>query len=1043
MRKVSEFAVGASVGSKDDPGRRGTIIAGPRNRSDGNVYRIKWSDGSSGWTPEYAIESVDISGEDAFELLQRGRFGRLSDLRRNLTFIQLSGRLANVVYSMDATNTDFLAYQYKPVLNFLDSPSNAILIADEVGLGKTIEAGLIWTELRARDDACRRLVVVCPAMLRDKWSLELEGKFGIDPRQLDATQLISELKRDKNEIRDGQGIICSLQGLRPPSGWRDRERSDSRTKLAHLLGELADSEPVIDLLIIDEAHYLRNPETQTSALGSLLREVSSNIVLLSATPINNRQEDLFQLLRLVDPDSFASPDQFPQVISANEPLILARDLALDPDSEGSQILTQLQNAKKHPLLANSQQLRDLLSQDFSFEYLEETSNRIKLADRIERVNLLRHSVSRTRKVEVNEWKVERDARSHFVELQPDGVERGFYEKVTSAVRNYAKLKDVSDGFLLSPPQRQMSSCMYAAARSWSDRTRITDDASTLLYEDLGIDDHVSPSEAGPLIEFIARSALPGLDIEALREYDTKFDRFWQIVESYFDSYPDEKIIVFSYFKATLGYLEERLSSRGVTTRVLHGDVAENKQTVIEDFRSSPDSRVLLTSEVASEGVDLQFCSLIINYDLPWNPMKIEQRIGRIDRIGQRSEKVLIHNLGYADSIDERIYDLLLEKLNIFNRAIGGMEVVLGELINKLTSDLMRLDLSREEEESRINQALIAIENVRQQETELEEKASHLIAHGGQILERVRAAHEFRRWISGEDLKAYVKDYFDRHLTGFTFLEDDRDPSIVSIELPTQFASQLDDFIRRKNLHGRSRLASGDTIRCRFNNRVERLSSKVETISQFHPLVRFISDSLRNSPEDICPLVAVSVSVSELPHVSEGIYAFACKKWTFTGLRTEEELRTRAISLGVHASPLDVDRSWDLVNSARLNGVDWFSVRNDVPAELLESAIDKCDILLDRDYEIAKAERTNENADRVNFQKTSAIRHRDRLIGSLNEVLERYRLEDEHHRMIPATEGRINSNRKRFDRRLEELQNKGRMTPANSEVCYGVIKATAS
>ena len=119
---------------------------------------------------------------DAFDLLERGRFGRISDLRRNLTFIQLSGRLANVVYSMDATNTDFLAYQYKPVLNFLDSPSNGILIADEVGLGKTIEAGLIWTELRARDDACRRLVVVCPAMLRDKWSLELEGKFGIDPK---------------------------------------------------------------------------------------------------------------------------------------------------------------------------------------------------------------------------------------------------------------------------------------------------------------------------------------------------------------------------------------------------------------------------------------------------------------------------------------------------------------------------------------------------------------------------------------------------------------------------------------------------------------------------------------------------------------------------------------------------------------------------------------------------------------------------------------------------------------------------------------------
>ncbi|MCY4093967.1 MAG: SNF2-related protein [Gammaproteobacteria bacterium] len=1040
---MSKFAVGVSVRSKDDPGRRGTITAGPRSRSDGRVYRIQWNDASYGWTPEYAFECVDESSDDAFELLQRGRFGRISDLRRNLTFIQLSGRLANVVYSMDATNTDFLAYQYKPVLNFLDSPSNGILIADEVGLGKTIEAGLIWTELRARDDACRRLVVVCPAMLRDKWSLELEGKFGIDPRQVDAAQLTNELKRDRSEIRDGQGFICSLQGLRPPSGWRTRERSDSRTRLARLLEELAVNEPVIDLLIIDEAHYLRNPETQTAALGTLLREVSSNIVLLSATPINNRQEDLFQLLRLVDPDSFESPDQFPQVISANEPLIAARDLALDPDSEGSQILTQLQKAKNHPLLANSQQLRDILSQDLSFRYLEETSNRIKLADRIERVNLLRHSVSRTRKVEVNEWKVERDAKSHFVELDPDGIERQFYDKVTRAVRSYALLKDVGDGFLLSPPQRQMSSCMYAAARSWSDRTRTLDDASKLLYEDLGADDYLDQSKAGPLIEFIAESALPGLDIEALREHDTKFDRFRQIVESYLDSYPDEKIIVFSYFKATLGYLEERLSTQGISTRILHGDVAENKQTVIEDFQNSHDARILLTSEIASEGVDLQFCSLIVNYDLPWNPMKIEQRIGRIDRIGQKSDKVLIHNLGYADSIDERIYELLLEKLNIFNRAIGGMEVVLGELINKLTSDLMRLDLSREEEESRIDRARVGIENIQRQETELEEKASHLVAHGGQILERVRAAHEFRRWISGEDLKAYVKDYLDRHLTGFTFLEDDRDPSIVSIEFPAEFASQLEDFMRRKNLHGKSRLSSGETTRCKFNNRVERLSSKVETISQFHPLVRFISESLRNRPEDICPLVAVSVSVSTLPDVSEGVYAFACKKWSFAGLRTEEELCARAISLESHAFALDTDESWDLVNAARLNGVDWFSVSNDVPIDLLEDAIDRCDILLDQDYETAKKERTNENADRVNFQKISATRHRDRLLGSLNEVLERYRLENEHHRMIPATEGRISSIERKFDRRLVELQNKGRMTPASSEVCYGVIKATTA
>lgn len=145
----------ANVRLKDDPGRRGQTAGEPRERSDGLVYKVVWSDGLTSWTPEYELEFLDDSDDDWLSLLRKKIFGRHTDLRRNLTFIQMSGRLADLIYSMDTTQTDFLAFQYKPVLTFLESPSNAILIADEVGLGKTIEAGLIWTELRARYDARR------------------------------------------------------------------------------------------------------------------------------------------------------------------------------------------------------------------------------------------------------------------------------------------------------------------------------------------------------------------------------------------------------------------------------------------------------------------------------------------------------------------------------------------------------------------------------------------------------------------------------------------------------------------------------------------------------------------------------------------------------------------------------------------------------------------------------------------------------------------------------------------------------------------------
>ena len=1027
------------VVSVDDPGRRGRILGKPRQRTDGLVFRVRWDDGTTSWTPDYALEQlVDDADEDVFDLLKKKRFGRLNDLRRNLTFIQLSGRLANVVYSMDTTNTEFLPYQYKPVLTFLESPCNGLLIADEVGLGKTIEAGLIWTELRARYDA-RRLVVVCPAMLRDKWCLELGNRFGVNATQLDASELAKELKRGKHEIPDGKGYVCSIQGLRPPPDWRDTDKRYGRAGLARVLDELTESEPVIDLLVIDEAHYLRNPETQSAALGRMLRDVSEHVVLLSATPVNNQADDLYQLLRLVDPDSFNVRDQFPQVLSANEPLIRARNLVLDPASTGDQIRRQLMAAQAHPLLKGNRQLRGVLEEPMDTAFLSDNANRVALANRVERINLLRHTICRTRKVEVHEWKVVREANSDFVEVDADGPEWEFYVKVTDAIRRYASAKEISDGFLLSLPQRQISSCMYAAASSWADRSSLWDAASQ-VYEDQGGIESPRQKDVRPLIRHIAREVLPGFDIESLKRHDSKFERFREVVTRYLTEHPSEKIIVFSYFKPTLNYLDDRLSAAGITCQTLHGDITENKQDAIHRFRDTRGTRVLLTSEVASEGVDLQFCSFVVNYDLPWNPMKIEQRIGRIDRIGQRAERVLIWNMGYANTIDERIYTRLLEKLNIFERALGGMEVVLGARIRELAGELLSLELTPEQEEERIEQAYLATEYVKRQQDELEANAAHLIAHGGYILERVQAAHDFKRRITDDDLKAYVKDYLDRYATGFDFREDDRNPLSVTIRLPAKLVTRVQDFVRRARLYGQTRLATGDSVDCRFVNNVDRRVQGVEIVSQFHPLVRFISHDLKERSEGYYPLVAVTVPRSAANHLERGDFAFSVKRWTFTGLRTDEQLQARAIPLVNGSHLLDVDKSWDLVNAAKVSGGDWLSAGNDVAADRLEAAFDRCDVQLLDDYEFAKRDRINENGDRVSLQLITATRHRDRLLATQRRLLARYRFE-ERQPLVRMTDGRIRAIERRFELQLERLRQKGTMASSEANVCYGVVKVT--
>ena len=1038
LTQLDNSKQGCSIKFKDDPGKKGQLTGKYRTRSDGKVYHVHWDDGSTSWIPEYHFECAEDPGEDVYSLLEKGQFGRPGDLRRNLTSIYLSGRLADMVYSMDTTNTEFYPYQYKPVLTFLESPSNGILIADEVGLGKTIEAGLIWTELRARFNA-RRLLVVCPAMLREKWRDELRTKFGVHADMLSASELCKELGRKKYEIPEGKGYVCSLQGLRPPANWQSPDNRKESAKLARELDELKKIEPVIDLLVIDEAHYLRNPETQSAKLGELLREVSEHVVLLSATPVNTKERDLYSLLKLVDADSFSDERIFSFVLEANESLHKAREWALDHSKEGTDIKQELQKAADHWLLTGNKQLEGLLQQAFDSTYLAERANRVNLANRIERINLLFHTVNRTRKMEVQELKVVRRPKSAFVNLDKHGVEWDFYQRVTRSIRHYAQQRGISDGFLLASPQRQVSSCMYAAAKSWSEHTRDIWPES-LLYEDLGVDD-LETLDISPLIEHIVDEVMPYVDISSLRNTDTKYHDFSKIVRDYLKGERDEKIIVFSYFKGTLHYLSERLEEEGVSSLILHGGISEAKQDVIDRFKSSSTLQVLLTSEVASEGVDLQFSRVVINYDLPWNPMKIEQRIGRIDRIGQKADSIEICNLGYADTIDQRIYERLLERLKIFERSLGGMEAILGDKIKELTSDLLSKPLSNEEQEERIEKTSMAIEIIRNHQEELEANAAHLIAHGGYILERVKTAYEFKHQITEHDLELYVKDYLDRYCPRHEFIKLESS-EVVKIRLPAKTAALFFDYIIKNHLHGQSRLAGGDVVNCHFKNKVETPNQKNEIISQFHPFIRFISSQLREMGESFYPLIAVKLdhklllNLQSLVELKPGTYAILARRWKFSGLKEEEYLRVRAMRIGSDEM-LDREQSWELINLARLNGFDWLSAGNEVDVNGVSRAFGECEKRLDEDYKLSKIEHENENADRLAFQLQSAEKHKERLLTNYRRLLERYR-EEGNKRLIPPTQGKIKSIEQKFDVRIEGFKLKENMTSDHSDVVYGAL-----
>lgn len=1029
------FPPGSEIRIKTDPGRRGTVTnADPRPQADYLKYRIQFPEGKV-WVPEHELELVDSDQTDPIALIKNGRYGRPEDLRRSLTHIQLSGRLANLVYSMDATNTDFYAYQYKPVLSLLESPTNGLLIADEVGLGKTIEAGLIWTELRARFDA-RRLLIICPAMLREKWQSELSRRFGVDAEICDARELLKVLKTEKQRTPERKGYICSLQGIRPTKVWPDTEEKSEtpQAELAAYLEAMELEEDLIDLTVIDEAHYLRNPESQTARLGALIGGVSDHLILLSATPINLRSEDLFHLLKLIDPDTFSDSKMFPQVLAANEPIQAAHRHALDARSTAKDIQHALHAAKEHDVLKGSSQLRRLVDSNIETQASDE-AGRIELADQISRINLLSNVVTRTRRAEVTELRVLREAVPQFIELDEEGPEQHFYDLVTKEILNYAASRGIGTGFLLATPQRQVSSSMYAAAKSWQINKELD---QTEVYEDLGLiakDGDVKEETSSPLIEHLRQTVLPYIDHNELRRRDTKYQKLVQVLSNFFEQHPDEKVVLFTYFRGTVDYLEERLAEDGISSMTLKGGQAQDKQKTIDSFEGKADTRVLVSTEVASEGVDLQFSRFLINYDLPWNPMRVEQRIGRLDRIGQKADKIQIWNLFHKNTIDERIYTRLMDRIGVFERALGGMEAVLGDKISELTADLLARPLTPQQQEKRIKQTALAVERIRKDQDELEKQASHLIAHSSYILRQVQAAHDFKRRITSEDLVNYVKDYLERFCIGHVFQATGNDSLSFEIKLPPSATARLETFLRTNALIGQTRLATGEKVSCIFKNKVRLLGEKKEVISQFHPFVRFIASEITASEEQFYPLSALVIPRRNL-EIEKGHYVFVVDRWSFEGLKTEEVLKISAVRLK-DLSPLDLQVSWELVNAGRMQGEPWNSVASDLSSHPVLDAVDKAELVLDEAYQQETIRRASENEDRVSFQKLSAKRGRDRVLQTNQRILENHKAAG-RLKMIAPTEGKIKKAHERFDHRIAQIEQRSKLTHSRTQTCMGAI-----
>lgn len=988
------------------------------------------------WIPVNQLEPVPTQ-ETPLDLLKIRKFGMSSDLRRTITHVRLTGKLADVIYSMEATNTDFYAYQFKPVLKMLLSPSNSLLIADEVGLGKTIEAGLIWTELSCRFDM-RRLLVICPAVLREKWQDELERRIGVKADIVDATELHKRLKRPDSAER-GFALIASLQGLRPNRGWDNEDKKGHKvasSRLAQFLQEHENEESLVDLLIIDEAHYLRNPETKTNQLGHLFRSVSDYVCFLSATPVHNKNKDLFAVLNILDSDTFRHQDDFEAILKANAPLVRARDIALSQTPDFDEMKLLIETAQMHPLLTGNRQL------SFLQAFLEKADmslheNRSHVAYRLETVNLLGHTVTRTRKREVKEWSVVREPIDEAITMNP--IESDFYTAVTDIVHEYSLDRDINAPFLLATPQRLITSCMPAALHSWQKRTMELDPFQD-PSEEKG-NEH--SNKMGPLTERLSSLSHDLASVKTLTANDSKYRRLVEILTDYFKEHSNEKVVLFTSFRATIAYLSDRLTKDGITSISLMGGGKISKDEIIKQFAMPDGPQVLLSSEVGGEGVDLQFCRVIVNYDMPWNPMRVEQRIGRIDRLGQKAPKITIWNLYYEETIDARIYQRLYKKLDLCRHSLGDFEAILGDQIRVLTIDLLRGDLSPKQQEERIEQTALALENLRKEEERLEQGASQLLAYGDYILNQIKAARDLHRWISDNDIKSYVLDYVRQNYPGGHIQATNQEEDEYEFGLTNQAKIALEEFIKKKKLTKDTNFirATSTPVICKFQNKVSgALKERAEIISQFHPLVRFVSSQIEEGNQKLRPAVAVQIPQSELAgsHTS-GTYVISGALWSVSGVQSSERLVFLGKKISSSRKILTELESEQLIVCAAMEGKDWLEARTSLDVEkAYEIANDLLFSTLRNNFDEYVAEITAQNEDRVDVQERTLRQHLETQRYKLNVIRQNHAFMNRTS-LVKATEGRIKKLEDRIEKKLLEIEKLRAITYRYEEICVAVIK----
>lgn len=814
----------------------------------------------------------------------------IDTFQSNITAYEINNPSAGNLYSLNAARIDFVPYQFRPALKLIKSDEPKILIADSVGVGKTIEAGLIIKELEARNEL-DNILIICPKPLvsERKWEFEMK-RFDEDFIPLNGTEL-RQILSDTN--RDGEWPSRHNKVIVPYSILDSRVYEGEERKRGKSYGLLdLDPPPHFDLVIIDEAHHIRNGslEKEKAYAYKCVRyfcEHADAVVMLTATPLQTSDSDLFTLLNLLRPDVIMDEDVFRMMSRPNEFVYRASHIVRgSKDRWQGAAANELRNITTtqwgENVIAKNPVYLDILNRLENEMVTRE--DRVKLVSDIESLHSFNTMLNRTRRRDIQDFCIR---RSYTVETSFTPVQYQLHnELLRFEFEALLKLHDVrSISFMMSTIRRQAASCIFGLAPQIRDIlnrrfTQMADDP------DVDIDEIDLYGKATSSLMILAQRVLELA--ENLPDDDPKFDSIVKIINDK-QQFKNNKIILFSTFRHTLAYVRKKLENLDIRVAQIDGSVKdETRRDLRERFempRSNPDAiDILLFTEVGSEGLDYQFCDTMINYDLPWNPMRIEQRIGRIDRRGQKSEAVNIYNIITAETVDADIYSRCLMRIGIFERSIGECEEVLSEIGAQIEQIAVNTELTDEERRSKLEQ--MADNEIRrmQELSKLEDEERALF---GFDLSNYTAAKEIRDaespWISPKNIQLLVERYLSARLGNGQYIIGNSDLKQIRLGKDARMAL-LEDFRKLSNVKSALKRkwelylkGSEPSHKVTFVSETASKERKAFFITPVHPMVKQAAKFFATNETSYIHLEYKS---NNLP---TGTFHFSIYAWSYVGI----------------------------------------------------------------------------------------------------------------------------------------------------------------